>query len=55
MMERLRLRCFRHVQLGRDPGSRLRDYISAPAWERLGIPQSELADVDWKRKAADDG
>ena len=28
-----------------------RDYISTLAWERLGIPQSELADVAGKREA----
>ncbi len=32
------------------PRSRWRDYISALAWERLGIPQLELADVARERE-----
>ena len=32
------------------PGTRWRDYISSVAWERLGIPQSELADVAGERE-----
>ena len=32
------------------PRTRWRDYISTLAWERLGIPQSELADVAGKRE-----
>ena len=32
------------------PRIRWRDYISTLAWERLGIPQSELADVAGKRE-----
>ncbi len=33
------------------PRSRWRDYISAQAWERLMIPQSELIYVTRKRKS----
>ena len=32
------------------PRTRWRDYISSLAWERLGIPQSELADVAGERE-----
>ncbi|KAL3049346.1 hypothetical protein OYC64_008749 [Pagothenia borchgrevinki] len=32
------------------PRTRWRDYISSLAWERLGIPQSELVDVARERK-----
>ena len=32
------------------PRTRWRDYISTLAWEHLGIPQSELADVAGKRE-----
>ena len=43
----------RHVQLGEATGrprTRWRDYISTLAWEHLGIPQSELADIAGKRE-----
>ena len=33
------------------PRTRWRDYVSSLAWERLGIPQSELADVAGEREA----
>ncbi len=36
---------------GKMPRSRWRGYISALAWERLGIPQLELADVAGKGKS----
>ncbi|KAK5930356.1 hypothetical protein CgunFtcFv8_026593 [Champsocephalus gunnari] len=32
------------------PRTRRRDYISSLAWERLGIPQSELVDVAREKK-----
>ncbi|KAK5915715.1 hypothetical protein CesoFtcFv8_001281 [Champsocephalus esox] len=32
------------------PRTRWRDYISSLAWERLGIPQSELVDVAREKK-----
>uniref|UniRef100_A0A6Q2XTH9 receptor protein-tyrosine kinase n=1 Tax=Esox lucius TaxID=8010 RepID=A0A6Q2XTH9_ESOLU len=32
------------------PRTRWRDYISTLAWERLGFPQSELANVAWERE-----
>ena len=32
------------------PRTRWRDYISNLAWERLGIPQSELVNVAWERE-----
>ncbi len=35
------------------PRSRWRDYISALAWEHLGFPQSELADVTREREVWD--
>ncbi|KAL3048456.1 hypothetical protein OYC64_007094 [Pagothenia borchgrevinki] len=59
-IERSQLTLFRHLvrmppgrlprevfQLGRDQG--WRDDISSLAWERLGIPQSELVDVARER------
>ncbi|KAJ7985761.1 hypothetical protein DPEC_G00343810 [Dallia pectoralis] len=45
-------RCSRHVQLGGDHGEDpgLGGEISTLAWERLGIPQSELANVARERE-----
>ncbi|KAL3045558.1 hypothetical protein OYC64_013764 [Pagothenia borchgrevinki] len=37
------------------PRTRWRDYISSLAWERLGIPQSELVDVATDKREKMDG
>jgi len=51
----LPLEVFRACPTGRKPRGRPRtrwgDYISRPAWERLGIPQEELESVAGEKEA----